>query len=289
MVSGSHSSTAGEADRSPDARLGVHVITLPLCRPPMTSNDQRRMHWTKVRKAKAEVAEQVGWRGREQLRKGLRINHARITVTWYAPDARRRDSDALGPFLKAALDALVKMGVLPDDHSAHVVETSLRIVIDRSNPRMTITIEDLDSITAPAVRPSAPVETPKLAQRGSASRKISGPSSAPTVPAADSRPVQDVSSHTPPSSDVLSQPLVARPAGVSSHATPDDVLSQPVEDHRASVLRDTSCCMVCGAPITQPGTGRPRKTCSGACRMRASRARSGKNDPRSGKKFSAAA
>ncbi len=276
MTSGSMDSiSAVQTSDSLAVRTGVHVVTLPLLRPPMTSNDQRRMHWTKVRKAKAEVASQVGWRAREQLRKGLRLNRTRVTVTWYAPDARRRDSDALGPFLKAALDALVVIGVLPDDHSAHVVETSQRIIVDRSNPRMTITLEDLDA-APPEKRPSVPADTVAARGEGSSSgrvgrsRAVASRKPKPSTPtAAGSLPVQRVSSHDAPA-----------PAGV---------LSQPAAGSPSSVLRDNSRCMVCEAEITQPGTGRPRKTCSGACRMRASRARTGKKEYRRGKKFITAA
>ncbi|WP_433734858.1 hypothetical protein ACQP0C_41985 (plasmid) [Nocardia sp. CA-129566] len=65
----------------------------------------------------------------------------------------------LGPFLKAALDALTEAGVLPDDDAAHVLETRQRIVIDRVNPRITIELEDLDaapkSVRCPCGRASA--------------------------------------------------------------------------------------------------------------------------------------
>ncbi|MFE3195962.1 hypothetical protein ACFXHA_43670 [Nocardia sp. NPDC059240] len=236
------------------------MVTLPLRRPPMTSNDQRRMHWTTVRKAKAEAAAEVGWRAREQLRKGLRLNRTRVSVTWYAPDARRRDSDALGPFLKAALDALVAIGVLPDDHSAHVVETSQRIIVDRENPRLTITLEDLDAAPEIELGVAAVPAAAAGDDGGTVGSSISG-SETPGVSwseiavRADSSPAREVSSRrTEPADGVLSQ------QGRSG----------------AAVLRDSSCCVVCGEPIAQPGTGRPRKTCSGACRMRASRARTGK-------------
>lgn len=273
-------------------RPAVHVITLPMRRPPMTSNDQRRMHWTKVRKLKAEAAEQVGWRAREQLQKGLRIDRARVRITWYAPDARRRDSDALGPFLKAALDALVSAGVLPDDHSAHVVETSQRILVDRSNPRITIAIRDLDAVEQAQTRPSAAVEPPMAAPvisgEGSSSASVSADSRLPrredgaATPGTDGRAVQVVSSQrrrqsprttvSPrPTRMKVETPSPAPAAGVGSSG-------------RVPAVRDNRHCVVCGGPITQPGTGRPRKTCSGRCRMRHSRLE-GKKDM-GGKKVS---
>ncbi|WP_433734861.1 hypothetical protein ACQP0C_42000 (plasmid) [Nocardia sp. CA-129566] len=242
---------------SPGCQAAVYTIELPLRRPPLTSNGQRRAHWSTVRKAKAEVASMVGWQARSQLPKRLRLNRTRVTVCWHAPDARRRDSDSLGPFLKAALDALTEAGVLPDDDAAHVLETRQRIVIDRVNPRITIELEDLDA--APEIRPSVPVAAPQSAGKASAERAVRSlrePSSAPRTDAPAMAPnpaaaAPRVSLHLVPAAHQVSSPAVSQPS--------------------SSVLRDTSRCVVCDVPITQPGTGRPRKTCSGACRVRAHR------------------
>jgi len=50
-----------------------------------------------------------------------------------------------------------------------------------------------------------------------------------------------------------------------------------------SALRSRPClrsgvCAVCGAPIAAAWTGRPRNTCSDACRQRAYRRRKGNHD-----------
>ncbi|MGY5210094.1 RusA family crossover junction endodeoxyribonuclease [Nocardia gipuzkoensis] len=240
-------------------------------RPPMTANDQRRAHWTRVRKAKSQVAEQVGWAARQQLPRGLRLDRVSVRVTWYAPDARRRDSDGLGPFLKAALDALTAAGVLPDDDAAHVIETRQRVEIDRTNPRITIELEDLNETPS-----RAPVSASTGVQRGSgaqsAPRALEGAFSVPTPEKRGSRPLAAV----PPRGE---HPVAQPPAqGVSLHsqavatgagAAP---LPAPAPAAEASVLRDTTRCAVCDGTITQPGTGRPRRFCSGACRVRAHRA-----------------
>ncbi|MEV0081171.1 hypothetical protein AB0H58_32560, partial [Nocardia neocaledoniensis] len=138
--------------------MAVYVIELPFRRPPMTANDQRRArHWSQVSKAKKEVADVVAWQARSQLPRGLRLNRVSVRVTWYAPDLRKRDSDGLGPFLKAALDALTKdIGLLPDDHSGFVEESSQRILLDRANPRITLEIKDLEAPAPVAPAPVAP-------------------------------------------------------------------------------------------------------------------------------------
>lgn len=121
----------------------IHLITVPMKRPPMSSNDQRRMHWAVQAKAKKEVGETVTWLAR---RAGIKnLGPSVVSVTWFAPDKRKRDSDSLGPFLKAALDGLVAAGVWPDDHSDWVVET--RMAIDKSdtkNARLEIRIWERD-------------------------------------------------------------------------------------------------------------------------------------------------
>lgn len=119
-----------------------HRIVTPFVRPPMTANDQRRAHWQKVRAAKREVADAVMWL--------VKHNHmgtlgpSTVEFIWYAPDKRKRDSDSLAPFVKAALDGLVDAGVFLDDHSGWVVKTSMSVVsTDTANPRIEILIQEI--------------------------------------------------------------------------------------------------------------------------------------------------
>lgn len=119
-----------------------HVIVVPVRRPVMTANDQRRWHWTKVRKAKAMMQQQT-WAYAKLARIPTLSAPIRLTVTWYPPDNIHRDHDALSPFLKAAQDALVEGGWIQDDNSAHVPSGATAIgPVDRDNPRIEITIEE---------------------------------------------------------------------------------------------------------------------------------------------------
>ena len=117
------------------------VLTLDVPRPPMTANQQRAWHWRKQHQAK-HLAETLVWAAAKQARIGTLTAPQTVSVVWYAPDARRRDSDALGPMLKASLDALVKSGVLEDDDHKHVTSTSMSIQLDRERPRIEIHIEE---------------------------------------------------------------------------------------------------------------------------------------------------
>lgn len=117
------------------------TLTIDIPRPPMTANDQRRWHWRKVARAKNE-AETLVWAAARAARIPTLTAKQAISVTWYAPNAIRRDSDALSPFLKATLDALVKCGALVDDDHKHVRIDGLDIQIDRTHPRIEITIEE---------------------------------------------------------------------------------------------------------------------------------------------------
>lgn len=118
-----------------------HRIVTPFPRPPMSANDQRRAHYHQQAKAKREVGDAVAWLAKSQGLHGL--PPCIVTVIWYAPDRRRRDTDSLGFFLKSALDGLKQAGTWPDDHSDWVVQT--RLGIDKTqtdNPRIEIILEE---------------------------------------------------------------------------------------------------------------------------------------------------
>jgi crossover junction endodeoxyribonuclease RusA len=108
----------------------------------MSANEQRRAHFHQEAKAKKEVGDVVAWQARRQGIKNL--GPSTVTVTWFAPDKRKRDNDGLGPFLKAAKDALVQAGVWPDDNCFWVVEDRLAIKYDKENPRIEILIQEVE-------------------------------------------------------------------------------------------------------------------------------------------------
>jgi len=117
-----------------------HAFDLPLLAPPMTSNQARGAHWTKIRAARNEV----GWRVKAAARGLPRITRCRVHVTWHAPDHGTRDAGSLTVFGKAAIDELVRMGVLVKDNAEHVLSETYEIEQGSDNPRITITITEED-------------------------------------------------------------------------------------------------------------------------------------------------
>lgn len=73
-----------------------------------------------------------------------RAEHARLAVgiRAFPPDRRRRDLDNL---CKAALDAMVKAGVIEDDGRIDVLLVS-REAVSADHPRLEVTIEDSDKL-----------------------------------------------------------------------------------------------------------------------------------------------
>lgn len=118
----------------------TYTLTIALARPLMTANDQRRAHWIEVRKAKADTELLVRNAVRTQLPPSTHADFDAfgVEVVWFAPNRIRRDPDSLGPFTKAALDALVKTGWLVDDSSRWVRSVTQRIECDPVRPRIEV-------------------------------------------------------------------------------------------------------------------------------------------------------
>jgi Holliday junction resolvase RusA-like endonuclease len=108
----------------------------------MSANQQKRAHYHQVAKAKKLVGDQV-----RDLALGRDVKVSRpviVEVIWFVPDKRKRDTDGLGPFLKAALDGLVQAGALEDDHSDFVPRTCMSInKFEMDNPRIEVAITEM--------------------------------------------------------------------------------------------------------------------------------------------------
>lgn len=120
----------------------------------MSANEQRRAHYQQEAKAKKIVGTAVHDLAVEL---GIpRLKPAIVKVIWFVPDKRKRDTDGLGPFLKAAVDGLKDL-LWDDDHSDFVVET--RMAIDKSdmkNPRIEVLITEVEECQE-SVPPRLPV------------------------------------------------------------------------------------------------------------------------------------
>lgn len=120
----------------------TYILALDLKRPPMTSNDQRRAHWSAIRAAKSHVETLVGWHAKKAH--VPLVGYCDVEVVWFAPNGIKRDADSLGPFLKASLDGLVKAGVLTDDSREYVRKTATWVEIDRELPRIEVRIIEIE-------------------------------------------------------------------------------------------------------------------------------------------------
>nr|DAI63899.1 MAG TPA: Endodeoxyribonuclease RusA [Caudoviricetes sp.] len=116
------------------------TLVLPFASPPLRPN--QRPHWSvrsrETRRVRSTThvlakAEKLAPRGSQAVV---------ITTVWFARDRRRRDTNSLALFAKAAIDGLVDAGVLDDDDSLHLIEERYRIRHDPTNPRIELWIED---------------------------------------------------------------------------------------------------------------------------------------------------
>lgn len=74
-----------------------------------------------------------------------RLVQARGEVVFRFPDHRRRDVDNLFSGLKSGLDAIVRLGVLPDDGPANIPEWWLRYRVAPGEPAaVVLRLVDLD-------------------------------------------------------------------------------------------------------------------------------------------------
>jgi len=122
--------------------MNTHTIRLGFDRPPMTANESRGAHWAVVRKAKSEVEAEV-WARAKAARLAV-SPPVEVELTWYAPNARIKDSDSLSVCLKGCLDALVRARVIPGDDHRYVRRSGCSVVVDRADPRIELQINECE-------------------------------------------------------------------------------------------------------------------------------------------------
>ena len=86
-------------------------LNLPYTRPPLSLNG--RMHWAVANGRKKELQDAVGWL--LKFHKVPAMDHAWIWLDWQPAVKRPRDSDNPEPTRKAAIDQVVRSGLLEDD------------------------------------------------------------------------------------------------------------------------------------------------------------------------------
>lgn len=263
------------------------MLELPWTAPPLTLNQRRATrgamfaHAQKIAEVRQTVYELATAAG---LPRGL--DHVTVTLHYRPRDNRRRDTDNLVATAKPAYDALtpgrparwsrpkdptkkprlvpaqIGHGLVADDTPAFMSKPEPVIHRAEKGKGGAMWLEITWNPDENA--PGKPVSVPEQVLA------VNEPS-APVVKR--SRPRRAAAVVTPPSSEriVSLQPVVSPAPDHIPLPVHGGRSTAGLRDSRPPALRDTSRCTVCGGPITQPGTGRPRKTCSGACRVRAHR------------------
>lgn len=94
---------------------GIWSFELPITRP-LSLND--RSHWSAKAAQVAQLREDAGWCA--LAARIERCDQVSVTLIYEPRDKRRRDKDNLVATLKPVVDALVDVGVIPDDTPEHV-------------------------------------------------------------------------------------------------------------------------------------------------------------------------
>jgi hypothetical protein len=124
------------------------LVPLPWLKPPLTANEQRRMHYQAEARIKRHIRWDVGFAAvAAYVPRGLQ--RVEIVLNWQPAIARRRDEDALAPTLKSVVDGLAAgtkrypgHGLVPDDTPDHV--TSRTVIHPVAKPaRFWLTIREV--------------------------------------------------------------------------------------------------------------------------------------------------
>ena len=110
-------------------------------------NEYTRMNRANARAAnrmKQAAQEQLGWAIRSAKLKPAQ-GPVILCYTWFERD-RRRDLDNVAMGQKFVQDALVACGVLAGDGWAHVTGFAHEFYVDKRNPRVEVTIEEVEAI-----------------------------------------------------------------------------------------------------------------------------------------------
>lgn len=103
-----------------------------------------RQNYHKGGRMKKDNEETIIWQIRQQLR-NVHINKpVLIYYRFFEPNNRRDNDNILSCATKFVQDSLVKTKVLEDDNKAHIHNFYFDTFVDKTNPRIEITITELN-------------------------------------------------------------------------------------------------------------------------------------------------
>jgi hypothetical protein len=89
------------------------------------TGNARNAHWSQRSKAVTQVVEAVWWTAKAA--KIPPASHLTVQLVWAPGDQRRADPPNLASLQKPCVDALVRLGLVPDDTATWVTELMPRI------------------------------------------------------------------------------------------------------------------------------------------------------------------
>lgn len=116
-------------------------LTIPNTLPTMNEIiDAAKQHAMSYREMKRIHTDAVAWSAKAE--RIPFVEKANFTITWICSD-KRHDKDNIMAGQKFIFDGLVVAGVLKDDRWKQIGDVTHRFEIDRENPRIEITIEEV--------------------------------------------------------------------------------------------------------------------------------------------------
>ncbi len=114
------------------------VLTLPL--PPPELHAHAKGHW----RAKAKATKTCRTRAHVETlaRQWPRFRGVILSINFYFPDMRHRDTLNVVQGVKPYIDGIVDAGVFPGDHWVVLSIGHIRSHLDRDNPRVEISIKE---------------------------------------------------------------------------------------------------------------------------------------------------
>jgi Holliday junction resolvase RusA-like endonuclease len=97
-----------------------------------------RSHWAVGAQQKKKMEDLIGRSILYSQIKALECP-VRVEIRWIEPDTKR-DADNVSGAIKAILDEIVKMGILPDDSRKWVQRIDHIFEVDKQNPRIVVTL-----------------------------------------------------------------------------------------------------------------------------------------------------
>jgi len=123
----------------PAGQAGARSWTLTFPTMELLTANQRKHHMERARITR-DLRETAGWLARYQ--RVPQLDRAHVLAVYCPPDARRRDPANWHPSVKALVDGLVDVGVLPDDDAKHLDGPDIRLGQITARGRMVLVITE---------------------------------------------------------------------------------------------------------------------------------------------------